>query len=814
MYTTITKQNIELVFLTPPTYKVIFFFFQHPQPTYIRVGRKIQRRAQPHRLFRLSSLTMTRKQKRKRHQVSSHHHQHHDSDSNAKRRKQTTSSPSSPPPHPVSQTHAILFKTNTSTFDNMCKSLMSGRCVYPHQLRALQAMWQARVRGHGFVLADDMGLGKTFEMLSLLRLMSLTPLCGTRASVDTVNVVRTHTLTPTRYHLIVAPLSLLTHWQDEIYTTFQCVPTRNDDTGTYDTRVFLNHTQRHPKLRRLAYRHTYLCDTLAGPIDRKYLTTNSTTDLSSLGCAEACATQLHKIALRQNTSSHTRDVFVLMSYKTLTRECQIMYTCKYCYHKQRQLILFVQEQYNTTCEHCEMPIRLTRTRQPHQPKNTVVAKPTSILPFVHWNNIVLDEAHLTRNPKTHRYSACRMVTRHAQYVYALTGTPFNNTIQDMATLASLVLSPSHPSAKSEYWLHDHHVAQWKRQYFMRRLKHAVLKLPRIKTRVIDVDMDTCTKRCHQVLCAKAYRASQRYQHLDATLHKEARQRLKQNILLSMLRLRQVCCSPWLLCKDAEALAAELRPTWLHLNVTRGHVPMPRFLAEGDATQPVSLKVLLNDSAKLRRIACEVVAALNDRGETVVVFSSMTTFLGLLRRVLTHMIEPSYIYMYHGQLDLNDRDAVIRRFRQQKKPSVLLASLKAGGLGLNLTCANHVMLAEPWYNPFVETQAQDRVYRLGQTRPVTITHFYMRQSIESMFIRKLQEHKRYHARRVLSNKSDLFSASVSNKFRPSLKALINFFSTHVDTTFLHHHVSQLTKKGNAKRTLMTIQTPVRTCISVE
>lgn len=88
---------------------------------------------------------------------------------------------------------------------------------------------------------------------------------------------------------------------------------------------------------------------------------------------------------------------------------------------------------------------------------------------------------------------------------------------------------------------------------------------------------------------------------------------------------------------------------------------------------------------------------------------------------------------------NNRVKEIERFRSEADVSVFLISMKAGGQGLNLTCASHVYIMDPWWNPSQESQAIDRVHRIGQTRTVHVTRFVIADSIEEAMLR-LQDSK--------------------------------------------------------------------------
>lgn len=95
---------------------------------------------------------------------------------------------------------------------------------------------------------------------------------------------------------------------------------------------------------------------------------------------------------------------------------------------------------------------------------------------------------------------------------------------------------------------------------------------------------------------------------------------------------------------------------------------------------------------------------------------------------------------HGGMDIKARDAALDEFRENPNVRVLLMSLKAGGVALNLTMANHVYLMDPWWNPAAELQAIDRTHRLGQYRPIRAVRFIAENTVEERIL-QLQEKKR-------------------------------------------------------------------------
>ncbi|KAG0668444.1 DNA helicase rad5 [Maudiozyma exigua] len=132
------------------------------------------------------------------------------------------------------------------------------------------------------------------------------------------------------------------------------------------------------------------------------------------------------------------------------------------------------------------------------------------------------------------------------------------------------------------------------------------------------------------------------------------------------------------------------------------------------------------------------------GEQVVVFSQFSSYLDILEKALRDIspAKTTKIYKFDGRLSLKDRNSVLKEF-QEKSPGIqkiLLLSLKAGGVGLNLTCASYAFVMDPWWSPSMEDQAIDRIHRIGQENNVKVTRFIIENSIEEKMLR-IQERKR-------------------------------------------------------------------------
>jgi SNF2 family DNA or RNA helicase len=146
-----------------------------------------------------------------------------------------------------------------------------------------------------------------------------------------------------------------------------------------------------------------------------------------------------------------------------------------------------------------------------------------------------------------------------------------------------------------------------------------------------------------------------------------------------------------------------------------------------------------ESTKLRAVLDEIRAIDEESGgaDKVVVFSQFTAFLTLIGRALERA--GAQFARLDGSMTRVNRDKATRRFLDSADCNVFLISIKAGGSGLNLVQARHVLLTDLWWNSAVDRQAMDRVHRMGQTRPVRVVRFLVRDSIEERIL-ALQEKK--------------------------------------------------------------------------
>ena len=330
---------------------------------------------------------------------------------------------------------------------------------------------------------------------------------------------------------------------------------------------------------------------------------------------------------------------------------------------------------------------------------------------VEFDYIVLDEAQAVKNAATESSKAVRLLR--GEHRLALSGTPVENHLGELWTLFEF-LNPGMLGAASVFKLAGNAVrnpddgtrrllAHALRPFILRRTKEQVAReLPQKTEQTIYCEMEPPQRKLYDEL-RNHYRNS-----LLQRIASEGMAKSKIQVLEALLRLRQAACHPGLL--DAKRL------------------PEPS----------AKLDVLL---AQLREVL--------EEGHKALVFSQFTSLLSIVRQRLD---AETVTYEY---LDgaTRDRQSCVERFQTDADCRVFLISLKAGGLGLNLTAAEYVFLLDPWWNPAVEAQAVDRAHRIGQTRNVFAYRLIARDTVEEKVL-ELQNSKRDLAAAIINQDNSL------------------------------------------------------------
>ena len=307
---------------------------------------------------------------------------------------------------------------------------------------------------------------------------------------------------------------------------------------------------------------------------------------------------------------------------------------------------------------------------------------------VPWNRIVLDEAHTMKNPKT-QVAKGAMRLRVNAVKFALTGTPIQNSRTDLMTLAGWMGYFESSTARD--------VCQ---RLVLRRTIEDVpdFVLPPLRVRVEQIDLHDLERAMYEAVEQYARRRV-------ANALKSTRNNME--ILEAILRCRQICSHPQMFI---DGMRKKMTVDY--------EDDFREELLEDDWTEPVS---------KMDR----TVKVIQDmpEGEKAVIMCSFIQEMTTYAAAIEDCMPGIRCAMFHGGLNDDKRVQVLEEFRTAPETRVLLVQILAGGTGLNLQDANHVIILSPQWNPMWEVQALGRCYRHGQTRPVTLTRMVVRQSIE-------------------------------------------------------------------------------------
>jgi len=325
--------------------------------------------------------------------------------------------------------------------------------------------------------------------------------------------------------------------------------------------------------------------------------------------------------------------------------------------------------------------------------------------------VILDEAQAIKNPDSMISKAVKLLN--AQNRLTMTGTPVENNTFDLYSQFDF-LNPgflgSEDFFRTEYanpidkYQDKTQAAELRRlvyPFMLKRTKEEVAKdLPEKTETVLYCEMDKRQRKVYDAFKDK-------YRDLIAGKMAEVgRDKAAFLILEGLLKLRQICDSPALLSDDAD---------------------------------------YGNESVKLNEIVREIEE--NASHHKIVIFSQFLKMLDLIKQKLERDRIP-YEYL-DGQTQ--DRAERVNRFQGDDECRVFLMSLKAGGVGLNLTEADYVYIVDPWWNPAVEQQAIDRVHRIGQTKRVFAYRMICKDTVEEKIV-QLQNRKRAIADDLISTEA--------------------------------------------------------------
>lgn len=332
---------------------------------------------------------------------------------------------------------------------------------------------------------------------------------------------------------------------------------------------------------------------------------------------------------------------------------------------------------------------------------TLIANDSVVLSKEKFYYLILDEAQKIKNSRSQSAQAVKKIS--SEHFLALTGTPMENHLGELWSIFDVVSPGLLGSLKLFKELYQNPIEKEQDQSRQKLLNKRIqpFMMRRTKEKVAS-ELPAKT----EILRSVPFENEQAtlYETIRVTMEKKVRDTIKEmglskshiTILDALLKLRQVCCDPRLLKMD-EAQNIE-------------------------------------ESAKLTALM-DLVVEMIQEGRKILIFSQFTSMLD----IIAHALDKEKLPFVKLTGSTTNREKVIERF-QKGEVDIFLISLKAGGVGLNLTQADTVIHYDPWWNPAAQDQATDRAYRIGQDKPVFVYKLIIENSVEEKIV-AMQEDKR-------------------------------------------------------------------------
>ncbi|NXF08759.1 TTF2 factor, partial [Smithornis capensis] len=578
-----------------------------------------------------------------------------------------------------------------------------------HQKQALAwLLWRESQRPCGGILADDMGLGKTLTMIALILAQKQLKKEERKETLERWISKNDSTVIHSHSTLIVCPASLIHHWKKEVE-------------------------------RRVAFGKLRVC-LYHGPNREKRAETLSGYDI------------------------------VVTTYSLLSKEVP------------------------TNKEEGEVPAE----------DHDVGSESSTCSPLlrVAWARLILDEAHNIKNPRTQ--TAIAVCKLRASARWAVTGTPIQNNLLDMYSLLRFLrCSPFDEYKVWKYWVDNNtkkggeRLSLLTRSLLLQRTKDQLdsagkplVSLPQRSTQLHQLKLSAEEQSVYNVLFARSRSTLQSYlkrqeQTNDGREYAAGNPFVKVaqefgvsqkeflagsqsasqvsstvHVLSMLLRLRQCCCHLSLLKValdqvnlNSEGLSLSIEEQLGALTLSELQTPDSKSTVYLNGTAfKTDIFEITRESSKIAHLLAELktIQSHSEPQKSVVV----SQWTSMLRVVAVHLQRLGLKYAtLDGSVNPKQRMDVVEEFNNNPKgPQVMLVSLLAGGVGLNLTGGNHLFLLDMHWNPALEDQACDRIYRVGQQKDVVIHRFVCEGTVEEKIL-QLQRRKKGLAQQVLSGKGE-------------------------------------------------------------
>ncbi|MBY9078091.1 DEAD/DEAH box helicase [Paenibacillus sp. HN-1] len=331
-----------------------------------------------------------------------------------------------------------------------------------------------------------------------------------------------------------------------------------------------------------------------------------------------------------------------------------------------------------------------------------------------FHTLILDEAQAFKNYTTQTAKAVKSLR--AECRFALTGTPVENSLEELWSIYDAVFPGLFPDRRAFSEIKREEVSRRARPFLLRRMKRDVLQeLPEKIDSMQISELLPEQKKLYAAYLAKL--RLETLKHLDNNDFEQSRIK----ILAGLTRLRQICCHPGLFIEDYSG-----------------------------------------QSAKLEQLL-QIVEDCRSAGRRPLIFSQFTGMLGMIGRELGTRGIP-FFYL-DGNTPARERTELCSRFNEGER-ELFLISLKAGGTGLNLTGADTVILYDLWWNPAVEQQAEDRAHRIGQKKVVQVIRLVAQGTVEEKMY-ELQQKKKTLIDEVVKSGGESISSLTEQEIRELL-----------------------------------------------
>lgn len=341
---------------------------------------------------------------------------------------------------------------------------------------------------------------------------------------------------------------------------------------------------------------------------------------------------------------------------------------------------------------------------------------------IEWDTLILDEAQAVKNPGTKQTRAVKQIK--SAYKIAMTGTPIENRLSDLWSLFDL-LNKGLLGSQKEFADFTRRLKEDQEGYFrlkkvvspfiLRRLKTDKDIIPDLPEKIEMMTFSTLTKKQAMLYNALVNDLKTKLESAEEGIER------KGLILSSLMKFKQICNHP------------------------------DQYLGQGFYAEGESGKF-----ARLREV-CETIC---EKRERVLVFTQFKEITEPLQRFLETVFHHNGLVL-HGGTPVGKRRDIVERFQDNEYVPFLVLSIKAGGVGLNLTSANHVIHFDRWWNPAVENQATDRAFRIGQKKNVVVHKFITKGTIEEK-IDLLIEEKTRLAKEIIPDAQENWITEMDNK----------------------------------------------------